>query len=284
MQGETLYNECMALTNDPTSPYYHAYSTATNSAVLDLANQYGLDTSGGITDDWISSNAYLKNYYIIGNDGTPQKPTKKKGTKEQWQAYCYYKLVQDEPTTRQAELEWKSVQEEAAYWANRPDRNYTASEIINEKIDWSKYPTLKKMDEKAALGAPTTLNRAVGYNKDDLEGVIWASRNGGSSGDAITDSVYAAMGAGNVYREDPVLRARLDPSSDTYNPYVVGSTADDVCLYFGINSVSKDWLDENAWMAGSSDKEMRDMYTAAEKAYTNSATAEEELAWLNEIL
>ena len=49
---------------------------------------------------------------------------------------------------------------------------------------------------------PVQLNRAVGYSKDALRGVIWAARNNGGSGNAFMDSVYAALGMGNQYQQN----------------------------------------------------------------------------------
>ena len=41
------------------------------------------------------------------------------------------------------------------------------------KIGPEFYKTLQEMDESAANGAPIALNRAVGYSKDNLYGVLW---------------------------------------------------------------------------------------------------------------
>ena len=273
-RGKQLYHTFSQLQRDPSSQFYNPYSAATNKAIQELAN-LGVDMSGGITEDWLAKNSWLKAYYrTSGNSGTPLAPTKN-STAEQNAAYYYYQILKAQDTTNQAEAEWKSLQEEIGYWANRKDRNYSDDQIIS-KIDWSNYKTLARMDDGAASGVPLTLNSAIGYSQDALKGVIWAARNG-STGNPLADSAKAVLGAGKTWQEDKKISAKLDPSSKAYSPYSVGSTLDDAALYFGVDSFSKDWLEKNRVILAGNDATAKKMYQTVYNAEQTTLKAEQEL-------
>ena len=273
-RGKQLYHTFSQLQRDPSSQFYNPYSAATNKAIQELAN-LGVDMSGGITEDWLAKNSWLKAYYrTSGNSGTPLAPTKS-STAEQNAAYYYYQILKAQDTTNQAEAEWKSLQEEIGYWANRKDRNYSDDQIIS-KIDWSNYKTLARMDDGAASGVPLTLNSAIGYSQDALKGVIWAARNG-STGNPLADSAKAVLGAGKTWQEDKKISAKLDPSSKAYSPYSVGSTLDDAALYFGVDSFSKDWLEKNRGILAGNDATAKKMYQTVYNAEQTTLKAEQEL-------
>lgn len=262
------------LQRDPSSQFYNPYGSATNKAIQELAN-LGVDMSGGITEDWLAKNSWLKAYYrTSGNSGTPLAPTKS-STAEQNAAYYYYQILKAQDTTNQAESEWKALQEEISYWANRKDRNLSDDQILN-KIDWSNYKTLARMDDGAANGVPLTLNSAIGYSQDALKGVIWAARNG-STGNPLADSAKAVLGAGKTWQEDKRISARLDPSSRAYSPYSVGSTLDDAALYFGVEAFSKDWLQEHRSILAGNDATAKKMYQTVYNAEQTTLKAEQEL-------
>ena len=262
------------LQRDPSSQFYNPYGSATNKAIQELAN-LGVDMSGGITEDWLAKNSWLKAYYrTSGNSGTPLAPTKS-STAEQNAAYYYYQILKAQDTTNQAEAEWKALQEEIGYWANRKDRNYSDDQIIS-RIDWSKYKTLARMDDGAASGVPLTLNSAIGYSQDALKGVIWAARNG-STGNPLADSAKAVLGAGKTWQEDKKISAKFDPSSKAYSPYSVGSTLDDAALYFGVESFSKDWLKNNRNILAGNDATAKKMYQTVYNAEQTTLKAEQEL-------
>ena len=265
------------LQRDPSSQFYNPYGAATNKAIQELAN-LGVDMSGGITEDWLAKNSWLKAYYrtsgTSGTSGTPLAPTKS-STPEQNAAYYYYQILKAQDTTNQAEAEWKALQEEIGYWANRKDRNYSDDQIIS-KIDWSNYKTLARMDDGAANGVPLTLNSSVGYSQDALKGVIWAARNG-STGNPLADSAKAVLGAGKTWQEDKRISAKLDPSSRAYSPYSVGSTLDDAALYFGVESFSKDWLENNRSILAGNDATAKKMYQTVYNAEQTTLKAEQEL-------
>lgn len=274
-QGSELYAQYQVLSSDPSSPSYQPYKTATNTAISQL-QQLGYNVTGDNAKDWLLQNQYLQASYRSSDaTGKPLAPTKT-STKEQNAAYWYYKLWEAEDTTEQAELEWQSLQDEVSYWAKRTDRNYSDEEILG-KINMNAYPTLKKMDEGASVGVPILLNRGVGYTQDALKGVIWNARNGASD-DLETAAVRYVLGQGKSWTENSAVSARLDPTSDKYNPYTVGSTLDEAALYFGVEGFDAEWLKQNRTALASGDDTAKSMYQHVYDAEQTTLAAEQELA------
>jgi len=276
--GQQMWNSLAALQNDNTSMFYDPYTQATNKAIAELT-ALGFDMTGGVTEKWLADNAWLKEYYRIENGNTPLAPSSK-SNKKQDAAYWYYKLLTAEDTTKKAETEWAALQQEIAYWANRTDRNYSDEEILG-MIDWGNYKTLVSMDAAKEKGVPTVLNRAVDYSQDALKGVIWAARNK-TTGNRLLDSVQALMGNGNKWKEDKDISARLDPTNEKYNPYVLGSTLDDAALYFGVSEFNQDWLKANAYIMGGTDETAKKYYQKVLDAEDFTQKAEAELKALRE--
>ena len=149
--------------NTPGSSVYNPYRTATNTGLIDSLFALGIDTSGGINDDFFTANAgYQKYLRRSAVSGTPSAPTKQ-STNEERAAYYLYQLQKDEATTSEAETEWADMQKEISYWVGK---GYSDDEVLAKVNADGKYTTLKKMDDAAGMGAPTALNRAVGYSKD----------------------------------------------------------------------------------------------------------------------
>lgn len=278
-EGQQALNEFVRFQDDPSSPLYNPYARSTNQAVTALS-EMGYDLSGGVTKDWLQQNSSLMGNYRTGATGTPLAPSSK-STPEQDAAYWYYKLLDAEDTTERAETEWDALREEIAYWTSRADRNYSDDEILG-RIDWNDYPTLVKMDEARQKGVPLALNRSVGYSQDALSGVLWAARNGQSTGNPLTDSVQYALGAGTMYKRDDTITARLDPTSEQYNPYSVGSTLDDAALYFGVPNFDAEWLDANRAILASGDKTAIKYYRKVYDAEQTTQKAETELTGLQQ--
>ena len=255
------------------SPWYNPYTSATNSAYIDNLTALGVDTSN-IDDNFFTSNASYMPYLEMSDSGTPKAPTKK-SSKEAQIAYYVYQLQKDEDTTKKAESEWADMRKEIAYWTNK---GLSDDEILAKVNADGKYTTLKKMDTQASLGAPLTLNRAVGYSSDAQKGVIWATRTGASSGDDFSDSVYYALGEGKGYTYDKTKAEQRDVTSPNYNPYADGSTMDDVNMYFGQNSFNQQWLNDNKELLNGTDSTAQKNYIKVYKAEQTTQKAEQESA------
>ena len=272
-RGEYLYGLFQETQNDPTSPLYNPYTKSTSQAASELSAM-GFDVSD---PNFIQNNAWLKGEYRLGTSGSPLAPSNS-STTEQNAAYWYNKYMDDEETTLKAEQEWAALQEEVGYWAGRKDRNLTDEEIFS-KINWNNYPTLKRMDEAKGKGLSVGLTRPIGYSQDALNGVIYGKRNG-VEGDPSRLAVRAAYDGSTGYQRNEEIAARLNPNSDMYNPYAVGSTIDDQALYFGVDSFDKDWVANNRQYMSSMDETERRMYNAVAKAEANTSSAETEHAAL----
>lgn len=259
----------------PGSGVYNPYRTATNSGLIDNLTALGIDTSGGINDDFFAANAgYQKYLRLSATSGTPSAPTKK-STNEERAAYYLYQLQKDEATTNEAETEWADMQKEISYWVGK---GYSDDEVLAKVNADGKYTTLKKMDDAAGMGAPTALNRAVGYSKDAQYGAIWAARNGGGSGDAFQDSVSYASGVGKRYNADKTLEARRDVTSKDYMPYADGSTLDDANMYFGVSSFDQDWINANKGLLNGTDGTAAKYFKQVYQAEQTTQEAEQERA------
>lgn len=261
--------------NTPGSGVYNPYRTATNSGLIDSLTALGIDTSGGINDDFFATNAgYQKYLRRSAVSGTPSAPTKQ-STNEERAAYYLYQLQKDEATTNEAETEWTDMQKEIAYWVGK---GYSDDKVLAKVNADGKYTTLKKMDNAAGMGAPTALNRAVGYSRDAQYGAIWAARNGGGSGDAFQDSVSYASGVGKRYNADKTLEARRDVTSKDYMPYADGSTLDDANMYFGVSSFDQDWINANKGLLNGTDSTAAKYFKQVYQAEQTTQEAEQERA------
>lgn len=276
-RGAMLWDAFAGLQKDASSPFYNPYTQATNQAIQQLA-ALGADVSGGINDAWFESYAFLKNHYRIGVSGSPLAPSSD-STALQDAAYWYDKLLDAETATKKAETEWAALKEEIAYWTNRDDLNLSDEEILS-RIGWGKYSTLVSLDAGKASGQPVILNRAIDYDRDSLLGVIWAARNG-TTGSTLTDSVMAATGTGNTWKENPEITDKLNPKSEKFSPYSVGSTMDDAALYFGVSEFGKDWLEKNRQYLAGNDDTAKKYYNQVYTAEQRTQKAESELAELN---
>lgn len=276
--GEKLYREYERFTGDASTPLYAPYTKATSKAFEAL----GLDADKGVDEAFFTQNAGLKNSYRTSATGTtPLGPTKS-STGGQDAAYWLYQMLEDEAPTKQAEAEWDGLQQELRYWAGRSDRNYSDGEIM-ARVDWEKYPTLRKMDEGQQKGVPLSLNRPVAYSKDAMVGVLWAARNPNeATGDPMTDAVQGALGRGQAYQRDEQTAARLDPTSPSYAPYTVGSTMDAETQLLGTDGFDQQWLDDNygAVMAGGDEGAIK-AYGRVYEAEKQTQAAEKDAADLN---
>lgn len=193
--------------------------------------------------------------------------------------YTYGKYAaSNEAATLKFEQQWADAKAKAAYWAGRTDLNLSDDDII-ARVNLDGYSEIKALNKKIAEGGTGYYTRQLGYSPDVLYGVIWAARNGGGTGDDLTDLLAYGDGVGNLYQRNDNIQSRLDPTNERYNPYSVGSTYDDATSYFGVSQFDKDWLNQNRYLLNGSDKDIK-MYQSVYAAEQTTLKAEAEYAEL----
>ena len=193
--------------------------------------------------------------------------------------YTYGKYAaSNEAATLKFEQQWADAKAKAAYWAGRTDLNLSDDDII-ARVNLDGYSEIKALNKKIAEGGTGYYTRQLGYSPDILYGVIWAARNGGGTGDDLTNLLAYGDGIGNLYQRNDNIQSRLDPTNERYNPYSVGSTYDDATSYFGVSQFDKDWLAQNRYLLNGSDKDVK-MYQSVYAAEQTTLKAEAEYAEL----
>lgn len=186
--------------------------------------------------------------------------------------------AQNEAATQKFEAQWADAKAKAAYWAGRTDLNLSDDDII-ARVNLDGYSEIKALNKDIAQGKTAYFTRSLGYSPDALYGVIWAARNGGSTGDELVDLMQYARGVGKGYQRNDDIQARLDPVSERYNPYSVGSTADDLTSYFGVAQFDTDWLQKNRYLLNGDDNDVK-RYQQVYAAEQTTLQAEAEYAEL----
>lgn len=186
--------------------------------------------------------------------------------------------AQNEAATQKFEAQWADAKAKAAYWAGRTDLNLSDDDII-ARVNLDGYSEIKALNKDIAQGKTAYFTRSLGYSPDVLYGVIWAARNGGSTGNDLADLTQYARGVGKGYQRNDDIQARLDPVSERYNPYSVGSTADDLASYFGVAQFDTDWLQKNRYLLNGDDNDVK-RYQQVYAAEQTTLQAEAEYAEL----
>jgi len=287
-RGIQLQNDFQIRQQDPTSIFYAPYTQITNKYVTQLGDM-GYDISN-IDDDWFNATSGLDEYLQYnGTTNTPSSPGKKASANEN-AAYARFQVGKWQDQTTKAKTECAALQEEINFLATWQDRNYSDDDIMEyiygndgEKFK-KKYPTLAAMDESMEPGkAILQFNEPIPYSKDWVYGNIWAARNDGGTGNYWQDMGRSALGEGNQWVENKDISARLDDSNpDTYAPYTVGSTTDDVLMYFNVPSYDKEWLNNNR--PDKNDQTAVDMWNKGWDAADFTEKAKEELEMFNKRL
>ena len=271
-----LYNQAIS---DRNSPVWNPYAKATNTGAVEALAAMGVDMSGGITKDRIDALKQYADYEgHVGVSGAPLAPTKK-STEAQNLAYWLYQLDRDEATTQKAEAEWADLQK---YLSDQVKLGMADDEIL-DGITWSKYGTLTGMDEARSVGVPTQLNRAVGYSKDAMYGVLWAARNPeAATSDMMVNAANYALGRGTMLKtaSSKQYAAEDDVSNyAAYNPYkLTGGTFGKYVRSWGLKKGAAFTLDdvlahrEELLSLDKGEKVLGDMLTAVEN--TDKAKAE----------
>lgn len=279
-----LYNQAIS---DRNSPVWNPYAKATNTGAIEALAAMGVDLSGGITKDRIDALKQYADYEgHVGVSGAPLAPTKK-STEAQNLAYWLYQLDRDEATTQKAEAEWADLQK---YLSDQVKLGMADDEIL-DGITWSKYGTLTGMDEARSVGVPTQLNRAVGYSKDAMYGVLWAARNPeAATSDMMVNAANYALGRGTMLKtaSSKQYAAEDDVSNyAAYNPYkLTGGTFGKYVRGWGLKKGAAFTLDdvlahrEELLSLDKGEKVLGDMLTAVEntdKAKTEMAALKKQI-------
>ena len=279
-----LYNQAIS---DRNSPVWNPYAKATNTGAIEALAAMGVDLSGGITKDRIDALKQYADYEgHVGVSGAPLAPTKK-STEAQNLAYWLYQLDRDEATTQKAEAEWADLQK---YLSDQVKLGMADDEIL-DGITWSKYGTLTGMDEARSVGVPTQLNRAVGYSRDAMYGVLWAARNPeAATSDMMVNAANYALGRGTMLKtaSSKQYAAEDDVSNyAAYNPYkLTGGTFGKYVRGWGLKKGAAFTLDdvlahrEELLSLDKGEKVLGDMLTAVEntdKAKTEMAALKKQI-------
>lgn len=279
-----LYNQAIS---DRNSPVWNPYAKATNAGAIEALAAMGVDLSDGITKDRIDALKQYADYEgHVGVSGAPLAPTKK-STEAQNLAYWLYQLDRDEATTQKAETEWADLQK---YLSDQVKLGMADDEIL-DGITWSKYGTLTGMDEARNVGVPTQLNRAVGYSRDAMYGVLWAARNPeAATSDMMVNAANYALGRGTMLKTASAKQyAAEDDVSNyaAYNPYkLTGGTFGKYVRGWGLKKGAAFTLDdvlahrEELLSLDKGEKVLGDMLTAVEntdKAKTEMAALKKQI-------
>ena len=286
-RGQKAYNDLQYLKNDPNSRYYRYYASATNGAIKELEN-LGFDTrllqQEGFFSDPATASFINNNLERSGTTNSPKSPTKKTSTNGRISYWLtqYQAAMED---TQNAKTEVEKITNKAKTLAGWKDRNYSDDEIMN--IIYGKdgeqfrkdYPTLYRMQNRANEFKPVELNEAVDFTQDLLYGATWLGRNPEYDGKYDLEQAMAMsyMGKGDVWKEDPVISAKLNPESNSFAPYSVGRTGlGDAALHFGTDRFDNNWLSANQHLVfdgTDEDKKYYNQVLAGKENYDAATTA-----------
>lgn len=284
-RGAKLAVDFYKIQNTQSSPYYNPYSQATNQAVGKLSAM-GINTSG-MNTDWFKANTdWQKDLVYSGTSNSPVTPPKKTATAQQNAAYQMWQLSKQAELTDKVDSEWAAMQQEIYYWTQRSDLNLSDDDII-AKVNENKqknYPTLYALDKSRQPGQTLLeLNHGTDYSEDNMYGVIWSARNGKSTGNVFNDNLMSAGGRGNTWQANDDISAKMDRGNlETYSPFSVGMTADDVGLYWGVTGIDDDMLKKIESQVDWNNQTDVDMFNKASEALATTKKAEEEKALLEE--
>lgn len=279
-KAQQIYSSFQMEQQNPQSRFYNPYTRPTNRAVESLAT-LGFDTSV-LNDEWFAGHSGFISSNLIYN-GTTNSPSKPgaSATRDQHIAYNLYQWQRSEEATKKAEQQWEALQEEITYLAQDEARNLSDEEILR-MIDWSKYGMLTSMDENMTT-SPVELNRAIGYSREALQGVLWKARNPGYEGGLLGAMGNSALGMGDSWKENPDITARLNVNDpETYSPYSVGMTMGEAGKYFGVYEFTRENLDEIAKNLDWSDSTAVGYYRRAEAGFARTEQLKGELQAMND--
>lgn len=173
--GRQLMEQAKSFESQYGNPLYSPYRSSTISQdVKDFFGQDSFDT------DWISDNAYLAQYIPRSVNGNVKAPTSK-SSQEEWAGYYFAQIMDAENATQQAEAEYAQLRQDIMR-AVKDSKDLGLDMTVNEIIDSldvdSNYKSLASMMDSKGDATPKKLNRAIGYDNDDLYGMVQAAMDG----------------------------------------------------------------------------------------------------------
>lgn len=258
---------------------YSAYAAPTSQAVYKLQSLGVQFPEGGVTREWCEQalSAAAQSGLLNLSSTSGNATSKKRASKDETITYWIAKLYDDLDRTEKAEREWAAFKEDVMHKAGDTSRNWS-NEQIYDSLDWSKYPTLRKAIEDGRSQQPSEFVRALDFDMGYFDGLCWAGRNGGGSGDAFTDTVNYILGEGNQYQYDPDKAAKFDINNPEYDPYSQGGTMYNAQLFFGTYDLGDDFVNSHKDYGVSSDSTMSGNYFDVVKANDFTRSCNEELA------
>lgn len=233
---------------NPNSPNYNPNAFTT---LNEEARFFGV---GSFTWDWVNENRDLlesPNDEVVKN---------------------YQRVYAAMGTWDAIESEWTGVQDLVNYMVGKD----FSDEQIRKAVENSNYSTLKKLDEGREINKPLSLPQGTDASLKYVDSLIWAARNGGSSGDLKEDGRRYAANAGKQYVADPVLESMRTPGTEEYNPYFE-SNVHDVLQYFGVDKLDRETLAKLQPQLSDGNQETQKMFAKAVSAVENSEKAEAQL-------
>ena len=173
--GRQLMEQAKSFESQYGNPLYSPYRSSTISQ--DVKDFFGQDT---FDTDWISDNAYLAQYIPRSVNGNVKAPTSK-SSQEEWAGYYFAQIMDAESATQQAETEYAQLRQDimkAVKDSKDLGLDMTVNEIIDSLDMSANYKTLTSMMDSKGDATPKKLNRAIGYDSDDLYGMVQAAMDG----------------------------------------------------------------------------------------------------------
>lgn len=174
-RGRQLMEQAKAFESQYGNPLYSPYKSSTISQ--DVKDFFGQDS---FDMNWISDNAYLAQYIPRKVNGDVKSPTSK-SSQEEWAGYYFAQIMDAESATQQAETEYAKLRQDimkAVKDSKDLGLDMTVDEIIDSLNVSGNYKSLTSMMNSKGDATPQRLNRAVGYDSDDLYGMVQAAMDG----------------------------------------------------------------------------------------------------------
>lgn len=173
--GRQLMEQAKSFESQYGNPLYSPYRSSTISQ--DVKDFFGQDS---FDMNWISGNAYLAQYIPRKVNGDVKAPTSK-SSQEEWAGYYFAQIMDAESATQQAETEYAQLRQDimkAVKDSKDLGLDMTVNEIIDSLDVSENYKALASMMDSKGDATPKKLNRAIGYDSDDLFGMVQAAMDG----------------------------------------------------------------------------------------------------------